>query len=369
MAVQRGTSTELLTRFAVARCQTMNSPSRMTLAALPIEQFVEREYRNKTTIGSPGSVSVLKTDCRKLDRYFQQWCLDLGERPRPLTLADLSLSLIRAAMRHDLDVKKRSPATANRLRRNILAVWRYAARLNREERRHNPAAALIASPDDVIEAFSEHRLEPRCWSMDELAAILDAAAAMKGRVGDIPAGTWHLAHLWFVYNTGARISAVMGTPIKNLNLDRGEVQLPAWCQKQKAEQTFDLKPQTIDALHRLRLERLSPDATIFADWPYDRSVTNWPCLTKRYKQILAAAGLSCGRKDLFHKLRRTFATFLARDQGIIAAQQWLGHSHVSVTERYIDMRYFKGAKLNGSLPDPKPPAATVQLRIWQDDAV
>jgi integrase len=60
-------------------------------------------------------------------------------------------------------------------------------------------------------------------------------------------------------------------------------------------------------------------------------------LRQSYRQILEAAGLPHGSKDLFHKLRRTSGTYLARATDELTAQLHLGHSHVSVTRRsYID---------------------------------
>lgn len=44
-------------------------------------------------------------------------------------------------------------------------------------------------------------------------------------------------------------------------------------------------------------------------------------------------------KDMFHKLRRSFATFIAAAGGMDLARAYCGHSHQSVTGRYVDPRF------------------------------
>lgn len=334
-------------------------------------EFVSKIYCRKASIGSEATVELYEDDSAKLSKFFaEHWCAERGIPPRPMQVADFSESLLQAAMRHDMESRGNVPNTANKLRRHMLAVWEYAADLSAVEHARDPTIPRMQPAKRILcQQFPEPKIEPRCWSLDELGKIIDSSAAMRGKINkEVRASTFHLAHSWFVYNTGARIDAVMRTPLYKLDLDRGEVQLPAYAQKQNAEQTFDLLPETIEALKRLRLfDRYPPEATIFADWPYDPTPGSWQILTKRYKQILTGAGLTCGPKDLFHKLRRTFATFLAIDQGIVAAQQWLGHSSVTVTWKYIDMRYYQGPRLNGSLPSPRPLADQVQLRVFRGD--
>ncbi len=338
---------------------------------LLLVEFVARHYLRRPSIDSIETVRLYNTDAKKLDTFFAtKWCDERGIAPRPMQLGDFSEPLLQAAMRYDVDVRKTAVRTANRLRRHALAVWQYASDMSVVENQRNPEVPLIHPPKRALcPPFPSPKLEPECWSLAELGLLLDAAATMRGQINkDVRASTFHVAHMWFCYNTGARIDAVMRAPLANLDLDRGEVKLPAFAQKQNADQTFDLLPETIDALKRLCLhERYPPTATIFSDWPYDPAPGDWQVLTGRLRKMLKAAGLRCGRTDLFHKLRRTFATHLAIEKGIVAAQQWLGHSSVQVTWGYIDMRFYRGPRLNGSLPSPRPIADQVQLRIFKGD--
>lgn len=332
-----------------------------------LSEFVRETYAQKPKLaaGSAATLSTYQADVSNLNRFFRQaWCLRACVPVRNVQPEDFSRELLSGCLAWLVSHEKRTAATTNRVRRGLLAIWRYAHRLGR-------APALPVHEE--IERLAEPKIEPRCWSPEELGKIFDSAASMSGRVGDVAAGEFFLAHCYFVYNTGVRISAVMGTPAANLDLTRGEVQVPWAQQKQRADQTFDLLPETLEALHAIRPERHLPKdgqrgGCIFDDWPYDRTVRQWPSLTDRYKQILRRAGLACTRRDLFHKLRRTFATFLAAERGIMAACEWLGHSHVSVTWRYIDKRFMKGPRLADTLPRPRPSTAPPKLRIVQLDS-
>ena len=59
-------------------------------------------------------------------------------------------------------------------------------------------------------------------------------------------------------------------------------------------------------------------------------------LTAGLKRILTRAGLPTSERDLWHKIRRTFATQVNAKAGIAMAQTLLGHSSPAITQRYID---------------------------------
>lgn len=336
--------------------------------------FVRAEYVTRPKISSPKTVEEYIDDARKMNQFFaDNWCTKHQLSPRPMRLYDYSEELLVGAMQWHLSERGCQVTTANKFRRHMLAVWQYASDLSVVANRRNPRLPKIEPPSRVLcQAFTEPVIEPECWSMEELGEIFDVVGRLKGRLNkDVAKSAWHTAHLWTLYNTGVRIDALMRTPLANLDLRRGEIKVPASVQKDRAEQRFDLLPGTIDALRRLRLhERMPADRPIFSDWPHDPAPGSWHTLTKRLRTFVEQAGYECTSRDLFHKLRRTFATFLARDQGIVAAQQWLGHSHITTTWRYIDKRYYDGPRLNGSLPSPRPCRGDVQLslRIFAGDA-
>jgi integrase len=58
-------------------------------------------------------------------------------------------------------------------------------------------------------------------------------------------------------------------------------------------------------------------------------------VTRRMRQALADAGLD--RTHVFHDLRHTFGTAMAASGvPMRTLQEWMGHKHISTTERYAD---------------------------------
>jgi integrase len=73
------------------------------------------------------------------------------------------------------------------------------------------------------------------------------------------------------------------------------------------------------------------------------------------RRIVESAGLPAGRRDLFHKVRRTSATAVANKLGRAAAQDHLGHSAMSVTKVYLDPSKITRVQVADILPRPKMP--------------
>ncbi|MBX3448203.1 MAG: site-specific integrase [Planctomycetaceae bacterium] len=213
----------------------------------------------------------------------------------------------------------RANSTINRYRCYLLALWRHAWRKK-----------LVSDlPRDVICYPTAKRL-PEAWSTEEVARILTAAAAQPGAVCGIPAGRYWVALILTLYDTGLRIAALMAARTSDLNED-GWLSVPAEVQKQDADQAFRLHADTLAALQ----------ATDFRSrellFPFHQP--EWRAtLIARYRRILKRAGLARGRRDLFHKLRRTCATAICDRHGWVAAQQHLGHSTLDMTKRYVDPR-------------------------------
>ena len=99
---------------------------------------------------------------------------------------------------------------------------------------------------------------------------------------------------------------------------------------------------------------------VFDDWPYDRTKEGWPALTLQLKYCLVHGGLresvkKVTSRDLWHKLRRTFATTMYAESGDIElVRDMLGHSSIDVTYRYIDKTKV-GRKMQADyLKDPSP---------------
>ncbi len=207
--------------------------------------------------------------------------------------------------------------TVNGYRRNLLALVRFAWRKR-----------LVDDVPRDVDKLREFKRVPTAWTLEQLGRILDAAADQTGDVCGIPAGQWWPAMILVAIDTGLRLGAVLALRTDDLDVASGMVLARAETQKQKADQVFRLHRDTLAELMATRLvdrERLFP-------LPKDSRKH----FRRVFREILTRAGCPSGARDLLHKLRRTSATYLAAVSGKAAASEHLGHSSLSVTERYLD---------------------------------
>jgi integrase len=305
--------------------------------------------------GSKGTLSDYRTQVAHLQRYFDKCCRDAGLEPRPVQLSDVTDNLVAGAMLQSM-ARGNSKPTANKIHRSILAIHNHAIA------RGFPARPLR------VKKLHEPRRTPEAWLLPEIEKLLLAARQLPGPIPNSPVsmGEFFYALLCFLLNTGSRIDAAMRTPTSGLDLVRGYITIPADVQKHRNDESFELLPQTAEALRVLRVkERGLP--CIFDDWPYDRTRRNYRSLTKRLKQIVLAAGLARESDDLrlkcFHRWRKSFASFVASSRGISVASHMLGHSCLSVTQAYMDPRITNERKVTDALP-----AITVNLLHGDGDA-
>lgn len=213
----------------------------------------------------------------------------------------------------------RSASTANGAAGSIYTLWRFAfseGLLDRQPRkRHKMAVAK--------------RL-PEAWSLEEFGRLLRAASETEGWIGSVPASIWWPPLLLLLFDTGLRINAVLMLAPSALDA-HGWLTVPAEFQKQKTAQSMHLHADTLRSLMGLRAsgDRLFPT-------PWKSPVVQ---LRRRFRRIVKRAGLPSGPRDMFHKIRRTTATYIADATCDEMAQRQLGHSSVSLTRAaYIDPR-------------------------------
>lgn len=215
----------------------------------------------------------------------------------------------------------RSNATINKYTRYLLAIWNYAWKKRR----------VSDQPRD-IRPLPESKRIPDAWSAEQMGRILAAARQTEGTITDIPARDWWPALLLTDYDTGLRIDALMQARVSDYDASTRWLKIPAEVQKQDADQVFRLHPDTIAAI-----EATNPSTREHL-FPWPLIDHKYKFLRTRYRRILAAAGLGTSRHDTFHKLRRTSATAVCNAFDRETAQRHLGHSHPSVTARYLDPR-------------------------------
>lgn len=216
--------------------------------------------------------------------------------------------------------RKASAATVNKDLRNLRAILNLAKR--RKYRTDEVAIEFEPTVEDPVEA----------WSVEQFCRILASCRRETGDICGIPADRWWAAQQLVILNVGARISAVMQARMDDLDWERSLLRIRGSTQKHRRGQIDPLHPKTMAAL----VEIASPTRELLFPWPYDRNVIQWPSLIHHYRRILARAGLPTTAKDLFHKLRRTNATFICAAADEETARRQLGHSSVEVTRRYLD---------------------------------
>jgi integrase len=209
----------------------------------------------------------------------------------------------------------RAPASVNKERNNLLAIWRFAARKR-----------LVADWPDVDPEVEPKRI-PQAWTQDQVARIFKAIETEPGLIASIPANDWWRGLLLVAWDTGERIGALTGLRWDAVDLQNGWVLCVAETRKgQRADKIYKLADDTIQTLRSIK----RPFKYVFY-WPYDKNY-----LWAKYGKILERAGLPNDRRSKFHRVRKTVASYFEAAGG--NATELLGHSRRSITECYLDPR-------------------------------
>lgn len=286
-----------------------------------------------------------------LQEFFEQWYLPLrliGASQHCIFQYRLNISrfsdwLHRPATTDDLTDENlarfigtivadgRSPATANKVLSQLRALWEFAAR--RGLRTDYPS----------IRKLTEYKRAPTAWSREQLSTLFHALRSVRGRVCHVRASVWWICLHAVLWDSGARIGAILRAEWSDVDWERGELLLRAEIQKQKADQRFKLHPDTLALLSLMR-QRSGP----LFPWPTSRA-NIWD----HYKRILRDAGLPHDRRSKFHRMRRSVASWFEASGG--NATELLGHSSRKVTEAYLD------EQITG-----RPAASSLLFRPWSD---
>lgn len=215
-----------------------------------------------------------------------------------------------------------SPRTANNKRSTVLTLLRDAA----EQK-------LCPVPGKVKRA-EEPKRAPRAWSPSQMADILQGADGIRWP------GEWTAddtrALCLVIYDTSHRIGALLQADRDQLDTS-GRLQLYAEQTKQQADTVHTLHPDTVAALAKCpkgRSKKLFP-------WPLQQRQI-YPYL----RRLLESVGLPAGRRDLWHKMRRTSYTLVWATSGQEAASEHAGHA-TDLHRNYLDVelaRAIRGEK-------------------------
>ncbi|MCE9555295.1 MAG: site-specific integrase, partial [Planctomycetes bacterium] len=238
-----------------------------------------------------------------------------------------------------LEFNAMAPASVNSIRRKLLAIAReaYAVKLLADL----PRAKRLREPVE----------EPTSWSLEEIDAILKTCRQLKGinAVSRIPSADWWTCLILLALNTGLRRRSLLALKRADVDLKSSILRVPADAMKNARGKSFRLCEPVMEAIRAIWL----PARQKLLPWDIRRE-----CLQRKYTAILVEAGLAAGRRDKFHKLRRTTGTTIAAACGMTAAQEYLGHQSIATTQRYIDPTKLPEADLSGHLErlvsGPKP---------------
>jgi site-specific recombinase XerD len=238
----------------------------------------------------------------------------LGKEPE---LSDLQELKIAKFLAHR--VRTKQATTAAKDRAQIRALWEFAARRK------------LVDTWPTIPAVRVPKRIPEAWLTGELQRLLDAAKAEKTTICGIPGGLWWRAILLLCYDTGERIGAVLS--LKWSGVRGNSVLFRAEDRKGRRNDILrDISDDTLAALLEIKRERNDNDEV----FPWDNCYTY---IWTRLKIILGRAKLPAGRKDKFHKIRKTTASY-AEAAGL-SAQRLLDHANPCTTAAYLDPRIVK----------------------------
>lgn len=312
------------------------SSSLITAAAVPAPQgdnrtlldYFEQTYRPlRLGDASAATLHHYRTNIADFSKF-------LG---RPATLADLDDDMIVRMMGEHVR-RGNSPATANKFRNMICAIWNYAHR-----KRH-----VEVGPD--VRPFKQPKRKPQAWSAEQAAHLIKTAylgewikRPFQRVIAGIPANLWWTGLLLLTYDTGARIGAVLQLRITDIDLDTRHLLIPAEFQKQFEDQSFFPTATTCAILRQFA----DVERELLFPFPY-----NIATFYNRLDCLLQFAGLPHGRRDKMHRIRRTTATLCELHVGRGSASSYLGHSSPDITRAYIDTSKLPESRIADRLPRP-----------------
>jgi integrase len=292
-----------------------------------LQQFYETIYLRLHYQLSEGAAHQYQVAIRMLDRFAG----------RPVTLDELSPSLLAEYLHWLVQDRKNSAATVNHRRSAIITLWWAAA-----DEGLCPEPSLRKLPRPMR---APKRL-PRAWTIDQIERILAECMRLSGTLplSGIPRDQFWVSLTLYLYDSGSRIGAALDVSPLDVDLEARVITLRADHAKTELEQFVVLSAQTVEwiAKHydpaRLRL------------WPWGQHRNE---LYRTLKRILIRAGLPADRWSMFHRFRRTTATLLTKHASLSVAQQALGHTTPQMTLKYVDPRLLNAGQAAEILPRPR----------------
>lgn len=263
-------------------------------------------YRRKKLAGTnPHTARRFRIAIQQLETWLQ----------RPATIDDLNEDNVCGVSWWVVD-NGRSIATGLAHRKKLVALWNFAFR----------RGVLREAPD--LPKMKTPRRSPFAWNAEQLATLFRSVQNETWCLkSGVPFRVWLSAFLLVCWDSGERLGALLKIRWQDIDLTSGWLVVPAEFRKWKSEdKSFQLHTLTVQAVRALRSlsHDLKGETPVF-HWPHDMGT-----LFLRYKKVLKQAGLPDGRKQMFHCIRKTVASFYRLAGG--DAQRLLGHSTPELTE-------------------------------------
>ena len=255
-------------------------------------------------------------------------------------------------------LKTLSKATVKRDRVNVLAIWRDAM-----------ARGLCRRTVIDVPVIRVPRKVPRAVAVADLEKVLTAAAGfVPKRRRKMPAcgswANWWVALLLALYDSGARINALLSVRVSDVDLDGLTITLRGESAKTDLEQVLPISAQTAAAIAKVisgmmsgGVGRPTPSAmsggvgrpTPSATRPTlsaTRLLFDFPCarraIWRKFKALAVTAGVDLLSGQAFHSIRKTNATLTTAFCSVEQAALTMGHTSTAMTwQRYVDPRLLR----------------------------
>lgn len=293
----------------------------MDVAHLTLTEFAKSEYRMASPSISTAALGLLVTSARHCERANG-----------PLVVGNLHIDHLRRLAVHSSANLKHSGQTTRNHIANVRTLW-FGAHVLDQSIKEPPCHRLL--PRIQVEKSA-----PTAWAEDEVKRLATACVNAPERRGWTG---WHwLALTELVFETSLRIGCVIRSQVGQLGSDRPTFRVPASEQKSGVETIQPIRHSTWVGLRNL--DRPDGERRVFP-WPY-RNDYLW---TRFRDDVLKPAKLPCGRRDLFHKLRRTSYTYVYRQFGLAAAMRHAAHSQ-DLSHVYLDRSLLPESNVLEALP-------------------